>query len=365
MRSALVNPVLVQHHMQIELLKAIAAGRDPMKGFPTMDNRFRGSRYTRDSTLAYMVNQLENLDRRLYEPLVSVTWGRDIKLRPGITMSDEATSFIRSAFAAPASLANPSSQTPPVGGNIAWMSSESNDIPGVQINGQKITLPLRVVAREVSYTTIELARSQRTGQPIDAQQINALNLIYQMNVDQMVYVGDSTVGASGLVNNANITTSIVPVGVGGGTTWVSKTADEIVADVNSLVEQTWAASAFAVCPSELRIPPAQFAYIASQKVSSAGNVSILKYIKDNSLSLEVNGSALSIQPLKWLTGQGTGGDDRMFCYTNDEGRVRYPMVPIMRETAYYKGLRFTAPYLYLLGELEFVYPETIQYGDGI
>jgi len=28
---------------------------------------------TRDSALAYYVNQLENLDKRLYEPLVSVT----------------------------------------------------------------------------------------------------------------------------------------------------------------------------------------------------------------------------------------------------------------------------------------------------
>ena len=59
---------------------------------------------TRDSALSYFVNQLDNLDKRLYEPLVSVSWGRDIKLRPGITMSNESTSFIRSAFAAAGSL---------------------------------------------------------------------------------------------------------------------------------------------------------------------------------------------------------------------------------------------------------------------
>lgn len=360
------SPALAAHVTQIMALQAMIRGELPMR-MPTFDNAMRNRAYTRDSTLAYYVNQLENLDRRLYEPLVSVSWGRDVKIRPGITISDESTSFIRSAFAAAGTLNNPGggNTTPGQGGNIAWISAETNDIPGVDVNGQKITLPLRAVAREVSYTSLELNRSQQTGQPIDAQKVNALNLIYNMNVDQMVYIGSTDVGATGLVNNANITTSIVATGATGGTAWNTKTADEIVADVNSLLEQTWAAAAYAVCPSDLLLPPAQYAYITSQKVSSAGNVSILKYIKDNSLSLDVNGSALSIKPLKWLPGMGTNTSDRMVAYTNDEGRLRYPMVPIRRETAYYRGIRFFAPYMYILGEMEFVYPECIQYADGI
>ena len=78
-----------------------------------------GRHRTKDSTLAYYVNQLENLDKRLYEPLVSTSWNRDIKLRAGITMSDETTSFIRSAFAGAGSLNNPS--TANQGGNMPWI----------------------------------------------------------------------------------------------------------------------------------------------------------------------------------------------------------------------------------------------------
>jgi hypothetical protein len=322
-----------------------------------------GRHRTKDSTLAYYVNQLENLDKRLYEPLVSVSWGRDVKLRPGITMSDEATSFIRSAFAASDSLANQA--TAANGGNMSFISAETNDIPGVSVNGQKIILPLRVAAREVSYTSVELDRSQQTGQPIDAQKMNALNLIYQMNIDQMVYIGATQVGATGLLNNSSITSSVVPAGASGSTTWANKTADEILADVNALLEATWLAAAYAVCPSKLLLPPLQFSYIASQKVSSAGNISILEFLKLNSIALSINGKALDIQPVKWLPGLGAGSTDRMMAYTNDEMRVRFPMVPIRRETAYYKGIRFNAPYLWALGEMEFVYPETVQYADGI
>lgn len=331
------------------------------KLFKTMDNARRGAFKTRDSALAYYVNQLENLDKTLYEPLVEVSWGRDIKLRPGITMSNESTSFIRSMFGGVGTLGNALTN----GGNMPWISPETTAIPGISVNGQKIVLPLRLLAREVSYTSVELERSQLTGQPIDAQKINALNFLYQMNTDQMVYVGSSDVGATGLVNDPNITEATVSNGAAGSPLWANKTPDEICADINTALTNTWQASAFAVCPGKILLPPASFAYIASQKVSSAGNVSILKFIEDNTISLKINGKALDIQPVKWLTGAGSGSTNRMVVYTDDVSRVRFPMVPIRRETAYYQGIRYAAPYIWAFGQVEFVYPETVQYADGI
>jgi hypothetical protein len=331
-----------------------------------MHRRFRAARgfRTKDSALAFYINQLENLDRRLYEPLVSVSWGRDIKLRPGITMSNESTSFIRSSFAGSGTLSNAQ-------GNMPWVSPETNDIPGVSVDGQKVVFPLRLLAREVSYTSVELERSQSTGQPIDVQKINALNELYQMNVDQMVYVGSDDVGATGMLNDSNVTATTVVAGAGGGTGWIptasypGKTPDEIVQDIDNLLDSAWDSSAWAVCPADLLLPPPQFSYISSAKVSSAGNMSILNYIKENCIANQINGRPLNIQPLKWSIGAGVNSTDRMMAYTNDESRVRFPMVPIRRETAYYMGIRFIAPYIYAFGEVEFVYPETAGYGDGI
>lgn len=313
---------------------------------------------TQDSSLAYYVNQLENLDRILYEPLVSVTWSRDIKLRPGISMSNESTSFIRSAFAGAGSLQNTT-------GNFPWVSAETNAIPGVSVNGEKLVYPLRLLAREISYTSVELDRSQLTGQPIDVQKIDAMNILYQMNTDQMVYIGSTDVGATGLLNDSQVVASTAPNGISGSPLWVNKTPDEILADVNAELAAVWLTSAYAICPSKIVLPPAQFSYIASQKVSSAGNVSILKFLKENSIALQINGVELDIQPCKWNAAAGVGSTDRMLAYTNDLMRVRFPMVPVRRETAYYQGIRFIAPYLWAFGQVEMPYPETLGYLDGI
>jgi hypothetical protein len=150
-----------------------------------------------------------------------------------------------------------------------------------------------------------------------------------------------------------------------GGVWTTKTPDEILADVNEMIQTAWAASGYAVCPDKVLLPPQQFAYIAAQKVSTAGNVSILTFLEDNSISLRVNGRKLDIQPVKWLDGRGASSSDRMVAYTNNEDRVRFPMVPIRRETPYYLGIKFNAPYIWAFGEVEFPYPETVIYRDGI
>src|SRR5690606_28058469 len=261
---------------------------------------------TQDSTLAYYINQLDNFDQKLHEPLFSVTWGRDIKLRSGITLANESTSFTRQEFGGQGSQNST---------GLPWVSGNSNALVGVDVNGDRIVTPLRPLAREVVYSSIELDRSQLTGQPIDLQKMMAFNNLYQMGTDQMVYIGATEVGAEGLVNSSQVSAASADTG-----DWDTATPDEILGDVNEILTSAWSASGFAVCPSDLRLPPAQFGLITTRKVSDAGNVSILKYVVDNCISTSVNGAPLNVQPLKWLTGRGAEGADRMIAYTNQEDR---------------------------------------------
>jgi hypothetical protein len=192
-----------------------------------------------------------------------------------------------------------------------------------------------------------------------------------MDVDEMVYIGDTIVNREGLLNSSLVTASFVDTGAGGSTTWALKTPAEILADVNTLINDCWVASGTAVCPSKLLLPPTQFAYITSQTVSTAGNVSILTFLEDNCIALKINGKKLDIQPCKWLTGRGEAAGspevatDRMCCYTQDSERVRYPLVPLQKTPLEYRSLFQLTTYYGRLGVLEIVYSETVRYADGI
>ena len=118
-------------------------------------------------------------------------------------------------------------------------------------------------------------------------------------------------------------------------------------------------------PKKLLLPPAKYGYLVAQKVSAAGNMSILEYIKLNNICTAQNNVPLDIQPLKWLNGRGAGGTDRMIAYTNEKKFLRFPMVPLQRTPLEYRGLRQMTTYYGRLGQVEFVYPETIGYADGI
>lgn len=317
---------------------------------------------TIDSTGAFLIGELERLDQKLHEPLVSVTWSRDIDLREDVTIADEASSFTNSAFAAAGSLTS-------AGKN--FVGKNSNAIAGIALDIGKTSQPLYLWAMEIGYTIPELLSAQQMGRPVDAQKYTGLQLKHQMDIDEMVYIGDTVVNKEGLLNSSAVTTGFVDAGAAGSTEWSTKTPDEILADVNTLIQECWASAGYAICPSKLLLPPAQFAYITSQKVSTAGNVSILTFLEDNSIALKINGKKLDIQPCKWLAGRGVAAGspeaatDRMVCYTQDKDRVRFPLVPLQRTPLEYRSLYQLTTYFGRLGVIEIVYPECIRYSDGI
>lgn len=319
---------------------------------------------TIDSAGAFLVGELERLDPMIHEPLVDMTWDRDIDLRTDVTMGDESSSYTTSTFA---STGGPSS------GGISWAGKESTTLPRINVDIDKKVNPLTLWTETVSYTITELLSAQQLGRPIDTQMLAGLNLKHQMDTDQMVYVGDPTISATGLINAALvINTGNVAPGAAGSLPWLTKTPDEITADFNELLVSVWAATGYKAPPKNVLIAPNPFGYIATTKVSEAGNISILDYVKQNNVFTAQKDIELEIYPVKWLDKanlNGPGGAaatyDRMAAYTRYEPYVRYPMVPLQAMQPQYQGIWINVPYYGRLGRVETVYPETIGYRDGI
>ena len=328
-----------------------------MRGMMTYDHRVI------DSTGAFLVGELERLDQKLHEPLVAVTWGRDIGLREDVSMADEASSYTNSTFAAAGGITSSGKN---------FIGKDTNAIPGIGLDIGKTTSPLYLWGMELSYTIPELLSAQQLGRPVDEQKFAGMQLKWQMDIDEMVYIGDTGYTKYGLLNSTAVTSAFVSLNAAATyRVWTQKTPAEILADVNALLNACWSAAGWAVCPSKLLLPPAQFSYITSQVVSTAGNISILKFLAENCISNSINGKPLDIQPVKWLTGRGaatgspSAATDRMVTYTQDNIRVRYPLVPLQRTPLEYRSIFHLCTYFGRLGVLEIVYPETLYAADGI
>lgn len=337
--------------------------------FRTHDGR------TVDSTGAFLVGELERLEQKLHAPLAAVSWSRDIDLREDVTIADEATSYTVSQFAAAGGLGTGQG----IGNGKAWIGKASTQISRVSVDIGKVPHALTPWGQELAYTILELESAAKLGRPVDEQKFDALKLKHQMDVDEQVYFGDTSLGVTGIINAdtrsgldqvTNVTN--VPAGAGGYTQWAHKSPDEILADFNAALVSAWATAAWAVVPTDVRIPPAQYGYIATAKVSNAGNVSIKKYVEENNLLAQEGARDLRILPLKWLIGAGVGGTigvtgtvDRMMVYTKDKDYVRFPMTMLSTTPLQYDSIYHKKTYFGRLGVAEIVYPQTVGYSDGI
>ncbi|MDI5800484.1 DUF2184 domain-containing protein, partial [Salmonella enterica subsp. enterica serovar Cerro] len=174
---------------------------------------------TVDSSGAFLIGELERLDQGLNLPLVGYTWTRDIQLREDVSIADDISSWTNTSFGVAGSGANPNGKN--------WVGKDSTAIAGVNVDISKDGNPLNLWGMELGWTVVELAAAQQVGRPIDTQKYDGMQLKWQMDNDEQVYVGDEALGLKGLTNLVGVTLNNATK------TWANSTNDEILDSVNS------------------------------------------------------------------------------------------------------------------------------------
>ncbi len=332
----------------------------------TTDGMMTFDAATRDSTGAFLVNELERLDPTIHMPLAAVTWQRDIDLREDVTIADESSSFTNSTFAAAGGAAGGAAS-----GGKNWIGKDANQIARIALDIGKTAQPLNLWGMELSWTIPELQSAIKLGRPIDADKLKGMTLKHQMDIDEQVYIGDTQLSIPGLFNSSAISPTNVPNGAASSPLWKNKTPTEILADVNSIINAVWAGTGYARMPNRIMLAPYLFAYVSTTLISSAGNQSILRYLMENNVAA-LTGQKIEFYPCKWLIGRGAGGTAfdasttaRMVAYIKEEQFVRFPMTALQNTPVENRSLWQTTTYFGRIGQIEFVYPETVAYADGM
>lgn len=300
------------------------------------------------STGAFLVGELERLDPELYEPITDFTWSRDIDLRTDVTIADEVSSFIYSNFGG--------GFGGTAVGKKSWIKGLDTTPAQVGVSQTKVTSPVTPWGMEVSYSIIELQKAMQTGRPIDVQKYDAMRIKHQLDIDTQVYIGDTELGVTGLLNSDDKVTSANIGAFTAGTTTPAETIDMF----NTVLESAWKATQYTRIPNRILVPPAIFAALVGTQLPNTEK-NLLTFVRENSLT-NANGGSLEIWPCKWLADTDIFETPRLVAYTKARDVVRFPLVQLQSMPVQYRGYQQCVPYYGALGAVEMVRPEMIYYG---
>lgn len=315
------------------------------------------------SGMAFLTGELEKRNPELNEPLVAVTWQRDMVAETGGGWVDFTSNFFVNYATSGAN------QHGIIGG-------ATNVIPIIQANVSKDVYRTFDFGNIIKVPFFDQQRANQIGRSLDELFNNGLQLNWNKTLDQNVYFGFPEYGSTGLVNDPNVTTALAALnGAATSRAWADKSPEEILADVDDGIEAVWAASEYDVdgIPNQILLPPAKYADINRRLISTAGSQSVLNYLLDNNIA-KTQGVNFNIVPCRQCIGAGlsapSGGIavDRMVLYRNEMKRVSFDIpVPLMRALTQpsVNDMAYLTAYVAKIGQVKFKYFQTIRYVDGI
>ena len=298
-------------------------------------------------------------DPMIRKPLTSFTYPRDIVIESGGGWVDYV-----SAMAVSYGITGGAVDSPVTAGG-------ANGIPTVQASVDKGVYKAHVFAAALRVMFQDMQRSNYIGRSLDNLLQDGVRMAYDKHMDANVYVGLTTYGTTGLVNNPNATetTAASNGATSPSTKWVDKTPEQILKDINDALAAGWAANEYdeTAIPNHILIPYEQYLYIMTTKVTDLATETIYDFLMKNNAATKAGGD-LFIGATRWCKGAGTSSTDRMVVYNNDRRFVKMDeLVPLNRIMSQpnVANVCYDTAYMANLSEVQVFYPTSISYVDGI
>ena len=243
------------------------------------------------------------------------------------------------------------------------ISSYAKDLPRADISGEQISSPVRPIGLSFGYTIDEILSSEAVGKSLEQRRVNAVQRGSEETIDTIAWYGDAATGLPGFLTNPNIPTGAVAPGASTTTTWITKTPEEILDDVNNLFGTTYSVTKKKERPNRLLIPIKQWNYIMTKARSANSDTTIAGYLVQNSPFLS---SLDDIMAIAEMEGAGTGGADMMAIYTPDPDKLTME-VPLELQflPVQERGLAFEVPAWAKTGGVIVYKPLSVRFAYGI
>lgn len=248
-------------------------------------------------------------------------------------------------------------------------SGKGDDINEVDVAYADQSFP--VVNGNIGYgfTTEELRRTAFLRRPISDTKLRAAIEGYERHINSVALFGEANL--TGLFNNANVPQGNAPNGgwIAGlaatPTTYILK----VLQDVNTLIYNVWANTAFNDIVTDILLPPAQFNFLATTLVVINGvatTKTLLQQLKETNLATTQFGKEVTFSAGYGLDTAGSGSTTRMIGYVKNPLRlVMHVPLPLRFLAPQLAGLRVKVPGEYKYSGVQIRYPKSAYYMDGV
>lgn len=117
---------------------------------------------------------------------------------------------------------------------IAELISDYSNLPTIDVGMKSFTTNVKEIGTSTDYTVMDVKRGAIAGTPLPQRKMMAVREGINQLHNNLFWNGDAGAGITGVLSNANISNAVVATGTG-GTTWATKTASEIYADLTGAV----------------------------------------------------------------------------------------------------------------------------------
>lgn len=232
----------------------------------------------------------------------------------------------------------------------------------VDVEGKEFTAYLRSLRVSFGIGIQEIRAAQFAGSDLDMQKAMAARRAIDEKMNQIALLGSAEHVIYGLYNQPTAGSYTVPAdGTGSSALWANKTSDLILRDMFGIVDQIPTNTAEVENAKRLLIPYSRFRQITRQKLSGAGDgtMVILTHFQSARPGVQVRGAL-------FLETAGAGGTARMIAYDPDPMNVQWLVaVPFESFPTQLIGMEYVTECHARAGGVVLRYPLTMVYGDGI
>ena len=253
-------------------------------------------------------------------------------------------------------------------GEADWYDGMANDMRYADVNRNKFEQTIEMAGIGYRYTLEELGQAMMIpGLNLSTERAEAAVRNYEEFMDRVARLGDANKGFSGLINNPNVTrTNAIADGTGSSALWSTKTADQIIRDVQNTLTAVYQGSNTVEMADTVLLPISAWQLLSNIRVPNTyGNA--LDYLMKYNLYTATTGAQLTVRGILNLDTAGQGGVGRMLVYRRDPRvlKLHVPMphrfLPVWQRSP----LTFDVPGIFRTGSVEVRRPGAMNYVDSI